>query len=770
MKRALPLLAFFLLLQSPLFSQEKEETDTLVRLISASRARLVDVDGKSFRKAEGEVKFFHNNTYLYCDTAMWCVEEEFIDAVGNVRIIQEKAMLTGDSLHYIIPQNLALFRGSLVQLEDKDYNTLRTNDLDYNTKDSVAFFRSGASMKDKDGNIIESENGTFDSKINMFKFVDKVEMFSDSLFFISDTLIYYSDNQTAYFSHNTKGWKDKNYLQAGGGWYNRGNETLFFDKKVYILTDEYQAWCKSLFYDRVDEIINMKDDVQLLDTVNNVIVLGERLDYVNKPRKADVYQDPVLIMIQQTESSVDSSFITADTLRYHVEQMCEIDSFVVLAALERKELAKVDPVLNARDNMKSGGEQSGGSRGKGKPGGVGAMVGGLGNNPMVPKGEGNAGKEEAAVEKVAGENEDEHDHVEKKDKEQRKKDKEQKKKDKQEKRNKRKGGAEAVLDTLTVADTLAVADAFQIPDSPVVPDSPTLPDSLSVSDSLSVPDSLAAPVKDTTEIIFLEAYHNVKLYKSDIQMRCDSLLYSGIDSIARLFKDPILWREIRNQITADSMQMVMEGKELKKGLMQSNGFIISEEEPDKYYNQIKSPEMIAYFEEGVISRFDAIGGAQAIFYLEEDSVITTMNQKDTKIISARMKKGQLQKILYLDNIKSDAHPVWGLAKDVQRLKDFNWTPELRPVSRFDITGKSIRKSERDAIYKAEFFPIFTYSAKYFPGYIEGVLQEINSREPLIWKKTRYSPPKPKIDGFQDKPIIPVDNRRLRRDNQTTIQK
>ena len=136
------------------FSQNQEQVDSLVVLMSSKSAQLVDIEGASYRKVIGPARFLHNNTYLLCDTALWNVDSRFIDAWGNVSILQEETVLTSDKLTYFIDNDLAQFRGTLVQLQDKDHNILRTRFLDYNTKDSVAVFNHGGAMRDKDGQII----------------------------------------------------------------------------------------------------------------------------------------------------------------------------------------------------------------------------------------------------------------------------------------------------------------------------------------------------------------------------------------------------------------------------------------------------------------------------------------------------------------------------------------------------------------------------------------------------------------------------------------
>ena len=135
-------------------SQEKEEPeDSIVTLISSKKAQLLEINGQNLRKVTGPATFLHNNTYLLCDTALWNVDTKIIDAIGNVKIIQEETELQSEKMVYYIDRDLAEFRGNVVQLRDKDNNILRTRNLDYNTKDSIAVFRGGGSMKDKDGQM-----------------------------------------------------------------------------------------------------------------------------------------------------------------------------------------------------------------------------------------------------------------------------------------------------------------------------------------------------------------------------------------------------------------------------------------------------------------------------------------------------------------------------------------------------------------------------------------------------------------------------------------
>ena len=203
----------------PLSAQKQGEgqQDSLIWLMSAKSAKMVDVEGGRYRKVVGPARFLHNGTFLLCDTALWNMETRIIDAWGNVSILQEETVLTSDNLKYLIDEDLAQFRGATVQLTDKDHNTLRTRHLDYNTKDSVAIFKNGGSMRDKDGQIIESLDGTYDSKIKVFTFENDVNMFTDSIFVKTRSIVYESDRNLAVFGSETNAWQDDNMLSSEKG-------------------------------------------------------------------------------------------------------------------------------------------------------------------------------------------------------------------------------------------------------------------------------------------------------------------------------------------------------------------------------------------------------------------------------------------------------------------------------------------------------------------------------------------------------------------------
>lgn len=333
-------------------ADEGNSEDRFVRLVKAKSVKIISDDsGKTFREAV-EATFLHNNTYLVCDTAYWRVDDNIINAIGNVRLSQEGTELTSQKLDYFVDDNLAQFRGGVVQLRDKENNILRTHYLDYNTADSVAIFSHGASMKDKDGQIIESIDGTYSSKENLFSFERNVNMFTDSVFIKTNSLDYHTDTQKAVFKTEIDFWKEGNMLSAGRGWYAREKEEFFFTSDVHATTKDQETWCDSLYFYKVPNNVLMLGRVQLQDTVRNTSAVSQYMFYEDSLSTITLRKEAaVAIMTEDAEHKKDTLYFGADTLVYYTVRYCDIPESEISASKSRAEEIMTDPVGEYRKKL-----------------------------------------------------------------------------------------------------------------------------------------------------------------------------------------------------------------------------------------------------------------------------------------------------------------------------------------------------------------------------------------------------------------------------------
>ena len=741
MKRFCLLLTFLLagLVCQRVSAQETSgQVDSLVSLLSAKSLRQVEENGIQYRKVIGPARFFHNNTYLICDTAYWYLNTEIIDALGNVKILQNETVLTGDSLRYIVNEDLAQFRGHLVQLEDKDHNVLRTRHLDYNTKDSVAVFNFGGALKDAQGQVIESTTGTYDSKIKTFTFSENVNMFTDSIFVKTSRLQYHTDTNFAEFGYGTDAWKDNDMLSSNAGWYDRNNEVFLFNREVHVMGEGREAWSDSLYFYRNTMDVDMRGNVQLSDSLRNVTGLAGRVEYCDSLSMITMTRDPAVVGIVDTLGNArDTVYMSSDRMVYRAVPRCMIPPSDTLAAKTRlddvnadaitayrqkaaeearkaaEEARQKDPEYLAKQMAKEAQKAQQGASSPPEQNSAPPAT-----PPATPPAEVEQPKQMEDSEGVSP-------------------------KDSTMMNLPDSLGSEGGL-LRNMADSLGSEGGLlrNMADS--------LGMQLADSTALALSDSLMVEPGDSTKVGFLSAIGKVKIYREDLQILCDSLEFTELDSLVRMYKDPIVWNDGNRQYRADSLFAVIQNQAFKKASLMSNAFVIVEEAPS-CYDQIRSTEMLAYFDDdNNLERFDALGEVNAVFYLKEDSTFATVNKSQAKMLYALFKNGELSEVGYFDTPKSDAYPLAQMTKDDRVLKGFNWEPDLKPQGPEDVTSHTVRPSQKNQ-YARRPRASYTQTNRFFPGYMDGVYKQIEERERTQRERAAAPPEEPIKEELPDTP-------------------
>ncbi|TGE29908.1 OstA-like protein [Hymenobacter metallicola] len=183
----------------------------------------------------------------------------------------------------------------------------------------------------------------------------------------------------------------------------------------------------------------------------------------------------------------------------------------------------------------------------------------------------------------------------------------------------------------------------------------------------------------------LYAYPRVKIFRTDLQGRCDSLTYDRQDSIIYLNKRPVLWSD-KNQLTADSMEIRQRNKKIDQMRLYANSFIIGQD-TILNYNQVKGRNMVAYFVDNKIKKVDVLGNAESLYYaLEGDTATTGLNKAVSANMALRFADNKLQTITFLTNPDASFIPPHELKPEDQKLKGFTWRATERPTRRL-VLGK-----------------------------------------------------------------------------------
>ncbi len=188
--------------------------------------------------------------------------------------------------------------------------------------------------------------------------------------------------------------------------------------------------------------------------------------------------------------------------------------------------------------------------------------------------------------------------------------------------------------------------------------------------------------KDSTDRYF-EGYRNVRVFSDSLQAVCDSMFYSFKDSVFRLYQQPVVWSN-ENQVTGDTILLFTKNKKADKMQIFRNSFIASFVKQE-IYNQVKSNRMDAYFIDGNIDSVRARGGAECIYYIQdEDSAFTGINQSSAELMDVYFRDRELQRVVFRTAVKGTVWPMNRKKPSEMVLQNFIWRDAERPKTKYEL--------------------------------------------------------------------------------------
>jgi lipopolysaccharide export system protein LptA len=177
----------------------------------------------------------------------------------------------------------------------------------------------------------------------------------------------------------------------------------------------------------------------------------------------------------------------------------------------------------------------------------------------------------------------------------------------------------------------------------------------------------------------LLAYNHVKIYKSDMQGLADSLEYRSLDSTIYFYKDPILWSQ-ENQMTADSISMLIKNNTIDRIYMVANSFVVSQDTLINF-NQVKGRRMTTFFKDKKINHVVVDGNGETLYFALDEKTNKAMGMN--KIICSNMiirfKEGKVNNMSFYVKPDGNFIPPHELKVEDTKLKGFAWRIKEKPT-------------------------------------------------------------------------------------------
>lgn len=213
---------------------------------------------------------------------------------------------------------------------------------------------------------------------------------------------------------------------------------------------------------------------------------------------------------------------------------------------------------------------------------------------------------------------------------------------------------------------------------------------LSADTLFSIREEQPDSISSDSSRMFL-AFADVRIFKSDLQAVCDSLVYSSTDSLFHFYKDPVIWSDT-SQFTADTIYMQLANEALDRIYLREQAFIINS--PDEiFFNQVKGKNVTAQFREGELRVVDVQGNAESVYYaLDEVGAYIGVNKTICSEMRLFFGNNEVKKIAFFTEPTATMYPMQQANDDELELSGFRWQVENRPKGILDI----VRPGRREA--------------------------------------------------------------------------
>jgi hypothetical protein len=180
----------------------------------------------------------------------------------------------------------------------------------------------------------------------------------------------------------------------------------------------------------------------------------------------------------------------------------------------------------------------------------------------------------------------------------------------------------------------------------------------------------------------LQAYHQVKFYRTDMQGMCDSLVYSTKDSSILMYIEPVLWNE-QNQLTAEEIQILFKNKSADRILLNRAAFIIAQQDTI-HFNQISGKNMVGLIQRNKLHQILVDGNAQTIYFPADEKDIIGVNKAESSNLKIWIEDGKIAKLTFLTAPAGKTLPLDKSAKSDEQLKGFQWLDSFRPRNKYQL--------------------------------------------------------------------------------------
>ncbi|MGB0601789.1 MAG: OstA-like protein, partial [Flavobacteriaceae bacterium] len=223
----------------------------------------------------------------------------------------------------------------------------------------------------------------------------------------------------------------------------------------------------------------------------------------------------------------------------------------------------------------------------------------------------------------------------------------------------------------------------------------------------------------------LRAYYDVRILKSDLRGRSDSLYLDESIGLTKLLKkpltkqqeqifteknyhekNPVLWFD-ESQMTGDEIQLLSDTKTNKLDSLKIDGrvFIIEKDTlSEDGYQQIKGGLLRGAFKESKLDNIVITKNTEMVYYLynDEDLQLIGIDKTTCSALKMQFVDGQIDEITFLVSPNGNVYPEDEFPINDRTLKGFTWRIVQRPETIEDLFDENDQEEQFPEILKFQY--------------------------------------------------------------------
>lgn len=252
-------------------------------------------------------------------------------------------------------------------------------------------------------------------------------------------------------------------------------------------------------------------------------------------------------------------------------------------------------------------------------------------------------------------------------------------------------------------------------------------------------DTLMVTGKPENRIV--RGFYNVRLYKSDLSGKSDSIYVNQKKGITKLInigtgpvssvskkRTPIIWSG-NNQMTGDTIHLLSNPKTEKLDSLKVfyDAFLVQKDSIEGY-NQVKGKELTGLFVNNELYQVDIIKNTETIYYSRnEENELLGINKTLSSSIKILFENKTIKDIYYYKQVDGTLTPPEEFPPNARELPGFNWRGEEQLLQKSDL----FKGDEPPVLTKIKGIPL--------PEEQESFFDESGDMQPLLNENSRLKP-------------------------------